>query len=133
MRILTWDLLCRRGWSGPGICALCKLADEDIFHLFIQCPVTCLIWQFICTELQILMTWCQPFLHSCYSQWNQDHQQHSHLPLFICWGVWLFRNNIIFEDRSSNWLNSGLRILASYKEHLSAIKIRKERVITAPP
>jgi len=130
-RILTWDLLCRRGWSGPGICALCKMASEDILHLFIQCPVTCLVWQFICSELQLSMTWCQSYLHNCYTQWIKEHKQHSSLPLFICWGVWLHRNSIIFEDRNTNWLITGLKILALYKEYLTVTKPRKIRDV--PP
>lgn len=33
--ILTWDNLCKRGFSGSSRCALCKRKEENISHLFI--------------------------------------------------------------------------------------------------
>jgi hypothetical protein len=36
-KILTWDQLRRRGWEGPGLCPLCRHAQEDINHLLIHC------------------------------------------------------------------------------------------------
>jgi len=115
-RILTWDQLCKRGWSGPGICALCKLESEDLVHLFIQCPVTVSIWSFVCSDLRIQMSWNQATLSLCFDNWIIEHKRHSSLPFFICWGVWLLRNGIIFEDRRSHWMFSGMKILSLYKE-----------------
>ena len=36
--ILTWNMLQRKGFEGPGICSLCHDAEECITHLMIECP-----------------------------------------------------------------------------------------------
>lgn len=50
-RTLTWDNLRRRGWTGPGICVLCRKVDEDLQHLFFHCCFALKIWRTICTAL----------------------------------------------------------------------------------
>lgn len=41
---LTWEVLQKKGWQGPGRCALCQNAEESNFHMFFQCPVSQEIW-----------------------------------------------------------------------------------------
>jgi len=130
-RILTWDQLCNRGWSGPGFCVLCRLDSEDINHLFLQCPVALMIWHFVCAELQVSMTWRQSTLSICFDRWIIEHKEHKSLPLFICWGIWLLRNGIIFEDRPLNWMNSGIKIISFFKEFFKETKRSRIRVV--PP
>jgi hypothetical protein len=36
-KLLTWDVLCRRGWVGPNNCALCFVQGETTPHLFFHC------------------------------------------------------------------------------------------------
>jgi hypothetical protein len=36
-KTLTWEMLRRRGWMGPGFCLLCRRASEDTHHLFVHC------------------------------------------------------------------------------------------------
>ena len=36
-RILTWNMLQRKGFEGPGICSLCHDAEESITHMMINC------------------------------------------------------------------------------------------------
>jgi hypothetical protein len=36
-KILTWDILLRRGWEGPNMCSLCRNSSESISHLFLDC------------------------------------------------------------------------------------------------
>lgn len=128
-RILTWDQLCKRGWSGPGLCALCKKESEDINHIFIQCLVTVMIWHYVCAELQVSMTWRHSSLSLCFDRWIIEHKRHKSLPLFICWGVWLLRNGIIFEDRLLNWMNTGIKIISFFKEFFKETKPRRIRVV----
>ena len=33
-KLLTWEMLKKRGFEGPGICTLCKLSDEMSYHCF---------------------------------------------------------------------------------------------------
>ena len=46
-RILTWNMLQRKGFEGPGICSLCHAAGENITHLIIDYPFTVLVWKHI--------------------------------------------------------------------------------------
>jgi len=127
-RILTWEQLCKRGWSGPGYCVLCKMDSEDINHLFIHCPVTNMIWQYVCDELHIAMSWRYTTLTSCFDRWSTVHKRFKSLPLFICWGVWLLRNGILFEDRVLNWVITGIKILSLFKDFIKGLQPRKIRV-----
>jgi hypothetical protein len=43
-KILTWDSLRRRGWEGPGLCSLCRLAQEDVPHILIHCEFSMEVW-----------------------------------------------------------------------------------------
>lgn len=43
-RNLTWEVLQKKGWQGPGRCSLCQNAEESNFHMFFQCPVSQQIW-----------------------------------------------------------------------------------------
>jgi hypothetical protein len=36
-KVLTWEILRKRGWEGPGICNFCKRSIEDIHHILIHC------------------------------------------------------------------------------------------------
>ena len=36
--ILTWDLLIKKGFMGPGRFSLCRMDSKDYTHLFINCP-----------------------------------------------------------------------------------------------
>jgi hypothetical protein len=57
--ILTWDVLQKKGWVGPGICYLCREATEDSAHLFIHCQFTQvgLVKLFILSEFEFLLDW----------------------------------------------------------------------------
>jgi hypothetical protein len=53
-RILTWDILQKKGWVGPSICHLCKQNFEDNTHLFIQCSFAILFGKNVHTSLIII-------------------------------------------------------------------------------
>ena len=38
-KILTWDNLQKRGWTGPGVYALCSKAADCVQHFFYHCVV----------------------------------------------------------------------------------------------
>jgi len=130
-RILTWDVLCRRGWQGPGICPHCRLETESALHIFTHCSFAKIIWQEICGLLNIQWTWQQSSLQECFKLWVCSHKDHPSLPLFICWGIWLHRNRCIFEDVFINIHITVLKILATYKEYYQQKDTQQTRVI--PP
>ena len=43
-KALTWDVLCGKGWEGPGRCYLCKLDAESNYHLGVDCSFTKAVW-----------------------------------------------------------------------------------------
>ncbi len=43
-KILTADLLSRRGWVGPSMCPLCGRDTERLEHLFFDCPYAREVW-----------------------------------------------------------------------------------------
>ena len=44
--ILTKDNLTRRNWHGCKKCCFCD-QDETIQHLFITCPLACMVWRIV--------------------------------------------------------------------------------------
>ena len=50
---LTWDILIKRGWEGPGRCYLCKADVETNFHLGAECPYTKSVWKEIDSKVKI--------------------------------------------------------------------------------
>jgi hypothetical protein len=68
-KTLTWDLLRRRGWEGPGICLLCSSATEDIHHLLIHCPFTQLVWSHVIKKLSLQTNWSGSSLANCFTRW----------------------------------------------------------------
>jgi len=39
-KILTWENLQKRNWSGPSICLLCKKGEDSSNHIFLTCSYT---------------------------------------------------------------------------------------------
>ena len=56
-RILTWNMLQRKGFEGPGICSLCQDAEESITHLMIDCPFSVLVWKHIGQLFETDLIW----------------------------------------------------------------------------
>jgi hypothetical protein len=68
-KVLTWDSLRRRGWEGPGICPLCRHAQEDIHHLLIHCEFSREVWRFLLTHLNLHSTWSGRTVTDCFINW----------------------------------------------------------------
>lgn len=41
---LSWENLKKRGWQGPGVCPICRSAEEDNYHLFLNCNGSQQLW-----------------------------------------------------------------------------------------
>ena len=44
-RILAWDNIQVRGFSGPSRCSLCENNIENLNHLLDECPISTAIWE----------------------------------------------------------------------------------------
>eukprot|EP00253_Pinus_taeda_P010417 PITA_10417 len=102
-KIPTWDRLQTRYLIGPGRCPLCKSEEESIRHLFSYCTVSLKIRDELTGLLNIKAQWGSAPLDVAWKNWWQNHPDGSmrNLPVIFFWGVWLARNNSIFQDKST--------------------------------
>jgi hypothetical protein len=108
-KILTAENLLKRGIQGPSHCPFCLTASETITHLFMECNFTTQLWNLIYLPLPIsppppenwnnLFTfWKQRYVGSFKNKkqftllWRQ-------IPKFVCWELWLARNQAIFREK----------------------------------
>jgi hypothetical protein len=98
-KILVWDILQSRGWSGPNRCILCKEDSETSHHLFVSCHFTRQVWHHVKASLNLAEQWLGPSTFSCFNSWCSRHQLYPSLPATVCWNVWLTRNAAIFDDK----------------------------------
>jgi len=113
-RTLTWDNLRRRGWTGPGICVLCREADEDLHHLFFNCCFAREIWRSICTTLRVHWQFGDNTVESIVQHWIGHQKKHKSLLVFYCWGIWRCRNSSIFQNVLPNHHSLCIKILEYY-------------------
>jgi hypothetical protein len=71
-RLLTWDILQKKGWLGPGICLLCKQQTEDNSHLFIHCPFALSAWEKCSQILNLNFSWTGQTLNNCMDAWYKN-------------------------------------------------------------
>jgi hypothetical protein len=81
-KLNTWDILQKKGWTGPNFvtCATLMLKLQIIFSLIVLLP------EKFGTDLLGLSisnsTWDGPNLSSCFDHWTHREHQYKHLPFF---------------------------------------------------
>ena len=50
-KLLTWEMLEKRGFEGPGLCSLCRSSNETSSHLFALCPYAGNVWMGVVGKL----------------------------------------------------------------------------------
>lgn len=96
-RNLTWEVLQRKGWHGPGRCAFCRVAEESNLHMFFQCHTTLHIWY----KLSFTMDF--PYIVFSSVQegilwWSTQSAARRSTFLMACWHIWKWRNDSIFDN-----------------------------------
>jgi hypothetical protein len=100
--ILTKDNLARRNWQGNMKCCFCH-HDETIKHLFFECHFARSIW----STIQIASTLYPPSsVSNIFGNWLQgiDIRDRTHIrvgAIALLWSLWLCRNNLIFDAKTS--------------------------------
>jgi hypothetical protein len=103
--ILTKDNLAKRNWHGSKKCVFCH-QDETINHLFFQCKLARSIW----SAVQIGSTLFPPrSVVNLFGNWlNGVDVRFKRLirmgAIAIIWSLWLYRNDKIFNNISSSFL-----------------------------
>jgi hypothetical protein len=106
-RILTWDNLRKRGFTGPSMCVLCQSQEETKEHLFNGCSYSQIIWD---QGAQIMRRSNQNHgsIRDTIENWDSIIYSNpilNHiwllLPGFILWQIWKERNKCIFHSKHS--------------------------------
>jgi exonuclease III len=106
-RILTWDNLMKKGFTGPSRCTLCMQSEETMEHLLNTCQYSQQIWDWGAQTMrrsqrnrssirETLANWDAVSFYNPILQriWQL-------LPGFILWAIWKERNKRIFNSSSS--------------------------------
>lgn len=107
-KILTGDNLAKRNFAGPHWCALCRCNAETTHHLFIECQFAKDVWGFSLQDFQ-LATAESNSIPALFADWTHRyprripqksiwHKIWNALPKYVCWKIWLARNQQIFSD-----------------------------------
>eukprot|EP00253_Pinus_taeda_P007191 PITA_07191 len=107
-KLLTGDNLTKRKFEGPHRCALCRCQLETAQHLFLDCAFAKKVWGLLLDEFQtslpqqtyvseLFVTWCASYPKGIFpkSFWRRIWIA---LPKFVCWQLWLTRNQQIFKE-----------------------------------
>ena len=97
----TWDILQKRSFQGPGICALCRQEEETILHLFLQCRYTQAVWVEVCNLLGFTIGWQGETVIEAFHHWwsEQNIISFRATPCILAWGIWISRNKSVFQER----------------------------------
>jgi hypothetical protein len=115
--ILTGTNYQKRGGIGPTTCNLCLKNEETTTHLFVGCPITQKIWTEILNFLKIDSNWNYPSVEENLKNWFLQFPKLRHIPFLVCWGIWKFRNKIMFENWNRLDQMIVLNIILSFKEY----------------
>jgi ribonuclease HI len=121
-KTLTWDLLQKRGWEGPGICKLCNHSEEDIHHILIHCHFSRAVWQRILTHFSLNLHWEAASVLDCFLLWSKEKSAPVSLAAHACWQLWIERNKAVFDDRTPSAHSVTRRILSSFSWQPSTVK-----------
>lgn len=129
----TWDILQKHFLQGPGICPLCRDAEETIAHLFVQCRFSQAVWDDISKYMDFKVRWRGESVLEAFHLWWSLHKSSSirAFPCIFAWGIWITRNQIIFHDRRvpmESVVAHAVAVLQHYKAPVQAIRTRPVRV-----
>eukprot|EP00253_Pinus_taeda_P006485 PITA_06485 len=123
-KLLTGDNLEKRNIVGLHRCVLCSNNFETTQHLFLDCIFAKQVWGFILQDFQISVP-SQNSISNLFASWSLFYPQRIPpksfwrkiwivLPKYVCWQLWLARNQLIFKEM---W-HSSLQVAAKAKSFL---------------
>jgi hypothetical protein len=117
-RILTWDMLQKKGLAGLSHCCLCCQKAKDTHHLFIDCMFTKSVWTNYAHILNFNHLWDGPSLANCMDSWVKDFQISNSIMILLCWLIWNERNKCLFEGHIPSAWAVVLKFLGAFKLNL---------------
>lgn len=99
-RNLSWEVLQRKGWTGPGRCVMCCQAPETNIHMFFQCPASAKIWY------ELSLTYGFPHqifspVQVAFKWWSEQVPAWRSIFILTCWFLWKWRNARIFQESNT--------------------------------
>lgn len=99
-RNLSWEVLQRKDWMGPGRCVMCCQAPETNIHMFFQCPTLAKIWY----ELSLTYGFPHQIFSSvqvAFKWWSEQVPTWRSIFILTCWFLWKWRNARIFQESNA--------------------------------
>jgi hypothetical protein len=115
--ILTGVNYQKRGGIGPLVCNLCLKNEETTTHLFVECQKTQNIWSKVIKTLRIDSDWKCTTIEENLRHWFFKLPKLRHIPFLVFWGIWKFRNKIMFENLNRFDPMINIKIILSFKEY----------------
>ena len=131
-RILTWNMLQKKGFAGPGICPLCHDAEESITHLMIKCSFSVQVWQHIGHFFETELLWHGLNITEAFRNWITGGDELRTIPFHVCRFIWLARNSIIFRDVYSTPHQIVDKVQYIWNVGSKRPKVLKQRIIQQP-
>ena len=140
-RLLTWmnienktptcDVLQERNHHGPRWCCLCKDENESIPHLFINCHFTKEVWKELSVVYGKHFGWEGEIVELAWVRWMADRSLKSFisLPVVVSWGIWIYRNQSIFEGKVVTPQLVATNLVAIANHFLTTKKPPRNRVL----
>jgi ribonuclease HI/exonuclease III len=121
-KLLTGDNLEKRKIAGPHRCELCRSNSETAQHLFLECNFAKEVWRLSLLDLQI-PAFPQSTVAALFASWNNIYPQGiptksfwrkiwTAVPKFVCWQLWLARNDQIFNGHTRSPLQVAVKAKA---------------------
>jgi hypothetical protein len=110
-------------------CSRCNIVDEDLHHLFRECPSSRLVWAFF-HPLVPNSAAAIPFKEWFYGLLLN---QNAHLVISILWWLWKWRNHVIFEanDWSEAYILRSIMISAQEFRRFGSASLEVPRAISS--
>ena len=121
-KLLTGENLEKRNIAGPHRCELCRSNPETTQHLFLECNFAKEAWRLSLLDLQI-PAFPQSTVAELFTSWNNIYPHGipteslwrkiwTAVPKFVCWQLWLARNDQIFNGNRHSPLQVAVKAKA---------------------
>lgn len=120
-KVLTAEILQKRGWNGPSICVLCNSNTETLDHILFQCNYAKSLWRGLLHNSNTTQRFLITVSGNLADRWRQIRSTVSGISksyLDLCfaaayWELWNERNRRIFNDRQGQCNNLRRSVLYS--------------------
>jgi ribonuclease HI len=130
--ILTGANYRKRGGIGPSVCSLCLRGEETTTHLFVHCATSQSIWKEVLSYLKFPEAWYCSSLEDNLVLWFTKYPKMRHIPFLVIWGLWKYRNKILFENMLRQDSRIVTNILLSISELNEACEVDNMEVMFNP-